>query len=291
MPKKRNNHHPTTKNRIFSIPSPIAITTTPKNKPQTSQVAVRHNLQPDRSSLPTNSARYTKPRASPLPPPPSPRSQSQQQPQPIQPQPQPFPAYPSQHPNPYPPAHLPRLSHPMTYPSNPQNKTKAQRPRAARRIANPCVENKIPPFRLVKSHLNIPPTDCAARPELGLAGSVWGQGGRVVHVRFLFSMGPFGLKISDAMVRVRRGLRRRRRDIIPYLEKRPCKFPARTRLHLASHSCLSAGRESGDGDETPQEPWRHNFKKPKAHHPPPSQPVARRHRPVACAPVYFSVVE
>lgn len=178
----------------------------------------------------------------------------------------------------------------MTYPSNPQNKTKTQRPRAARRIANPCVENKIPPFRLVKSHLNIPPIDCAARPELGLAGSVWGQGGSVVHVRFLFSMGPFGLKISDAMVRVRRGLRRRRRDIIPYLEMRPCKFPARTRLHLASHSCLSAGRESGDGDETPQEPWRHNSKKPKAHHPPPSQPVARRHRPVACAPVYFSVV-
>lgn len=89
------------------------------------------------------------------------------------------------------------------------------------------------------------------------------------------------------MVRVRRGLRRRRRDIIPYLEKRPCKFPARTRLHLASHSCLSAGRESGDGDETPQEPWRHSSKKPKAHHPPPSQPVARRHHPVACAPVYF----
>lgn len=288
MPKKRNNHHPTTKNRIFSIPSPIAITTTPKNKPQTSQVAVRHNLQPDRSSLPTNSARYTKPRASPLPPPPV--ANPSNKPQPIQPQPQPFPAYPSQHPNPYPPAHLPRLSHPMTYPSNPQNKTKTHRPRAARRIANPCVENKIPPFRLVKSHLNISPPIVRLGPSWVWQGLSGGRGVEWFMSVFLFSMGPFGLKISDAMVRVRRGLRRRRRDIIPYLEKRPCKFPARTWLHLASHSCLSAGRESGDGDETPQEPWRHNSKKPKAHHPPPSQPVARRHRPVACAPVYFSVV-
>lgn len=121
--QKKKPQPPTTKNRIFSIPSPIAITTTPKNRtPENpSSGKTQSSTIPDRPSPPTTLHQTTCP-PSPAQPKPSSRASN---PNPSNPNPNPSP--PTPHATPTLIRPRPRLSHPMTYPPPKQNKNMTPR--------------------------------------------------------------------------------------------------------------------------------------------------------------------